>query len=169
MNKFNIAFVPKVKGLDIIKLAEPFSSISDHYLLGADSLPHVTLYQFTADKGELAHMIARLTAAGIKRVIELQFQTFSCISFDDAIFWASLMPDKASELTEMHELIAGIISRPVKPNYDPHMTLMSTRHRDYELLVDAVKRDYEPIGDEFILTIGESDDVGQYLRQIHSF
>lgn len=168
MYKYNIALVPSEKSQEIIELARLFSSISDSYLLGPSSLPHVTLYQFSADAETLDRYISKIKASNIGRSLALRFDEFSCISFDRQIYWASLMPDKVAELNEMHECVADLIGQPVKPNYDPHMTLMNTRQRDYESLVELVKCGYQPISDECILTIGESDAVGQYLRLICS-
>lgn len=169
MNKYNIALAPSEKSQEIIELARLFSSISDSYLLGPSSLPHVTLYQFSADAETLDRYISKIKASNIKRTLALRFDEFSCISFDQQVYWASLMPDKVAELNEMHECVADLIGHPVKSNYDPHMTLMNTRQRDYELIVEVVRRDYVPICDKFKLTIGESDDIGQYLGQIYSF
>lgn len=164
MNKFNIALVPSQKGPEIIKYARLFSSIAGDYLLGDSSLPHVTLYQFSAHNADIGHIINKLKAQDIKRSLVLQFKGFSCVSFDQKTYWASLMPNHLVELNELHKCIAEIIDQPVKSNFDPHMTLMSTEHADYESMVENVKRDYEPICDNFILTIGESDEIGQYLK-----
>lgn len=169
MNIFNIALVPRVISLKVIEYARYFSSISDGYLLGEASLPHVTLYQFKGNEDELARIVSELEAVDIRRSLVLRFEEFSCITFDHEVYWASLMPDKVHELTEMHGLIANLINHPVKKNYDPHMTLMSTRDRDYELVVDSLRLDYTPLCDEFILSIGRSDEIGQYLELIHLF
>ncbi|HEU5281422.1 MAG TPA: 2'-5' RNA ligase family protein [Gammaproteobacteria bacterium] len=169
MKLFNIALIPESKSMDVINCAKHFSGIAGQYLLGDLSLPHVTVYQFKARESEIDSVLNKVKSANIEHAINLSFETFSCITFDNKTHWASLMPDNVDELNHMHKTIASAINRPVKSNYDPHMTLMSTQQSDYELLVDSVKQNYRPISDKFVLSVGESDEVGQYLKVIHTF
>lgn len=164
IKRYNIALIPSTASQLIVSCASNFVSISDCYQLGGTSLPHVTIYQFTAGEDEISSIIEKIKTTAVHRAIELSFDTFSCITFDNRVYWASLMPNKVEELNQMHQQIAKQLNQPIKPTYDPHMTLMSTLDSSYETLVDEVKRDYQPIKDNFILTLGESDEIGQYLR-----
>ena len=169
LKRFNVALIPTQANQQVIDCASHFSKIADNYLLGEHSLPHLTLYQFNASESDITSVIAKLASSPIANPIHLSFETFSCISFDQKVHWASLMPDKMDALTQLHQKVAAILGQPIKPSYDPHMTLMNTRQGDYEVLVDAVKKNYEVIKDTFVLSIGESDEVGQYLKVIHRF
>lgn len=169
LKKYNIALIPKSASKRITDFASNLSNISDQYLLGEHSLPHVTLYQFTAKEENIDVICQKIASSSIPRAINLKFNDFSCITFNQKIFWASLLPDRINDLHNMHKMIAEIIGHPIKSNYDPHMTLMSTQDKEYESLVDELKPNYAPINDEFILSIGESDDIGQISKNLISF
>ena len=67
----------------------------------------------------------------------------------------------------MHSLIADIIKLPIKKNFDPHITLISSKNKDYKKEADEISRSYTPITDTFILTLGKSDAIGQLTEIIH--
>jgi 2'-5' RNA ligase len=67
----------------------------------------------------------------------------------------------------MHGLIAHIINLPIKKSYDPHMTLISTKNKEYEKEVKKFLSLYEPISDKFVLSLGKLDDIGQLIEVIH--
>lgn len=167
-NRYNIALIPSSSGNTVIECSRKFSAISDGYLLGDESLPHVTLYQFSAEESGILLILEKLAASDIAKSIDLEFAAFSCISFDEITYWASLMPDKVSELNQMHRVVAEQIGHPFKVGFDPHMTLMSTKDKDYERLVDDVKKGYSPIRDSFILSLGRADEIWQYSKVLHS-
>jgi 2'-5' RNA ligase len=169
IKRSNIALIPTQANQQIIDCASHFTEIANNYLLGKQSLPHVTLYQLNGNDHDIPDIIKKLSAIQTIKSIDLSFETFSCISFDQKVHWASLMPDKIAVLMQWHKQIAECMNQPIKPTYDPHMTLMNTKQHDYELLVDAVKLQYKAIKDKFILSIGESDEIGQYLKVIHRF
>lgn len=53
-NKYNLALVPMSNPGAFIDVAQKSSNISGNYLLGKNSLPHVTLRQFDAEDNEIA-------------------------------------------------------------------------------------------------------------------
>lgn len=160
MPKYNLALIPISCGNEVIRYANQFSTMADKYLLGSNSLPHVTLYHFETDRVE--DIWKQVTDVWNEKSILLNFFEFSCVSFDNCIFWASLLPDNGDELHRMHRLIAQVLEKPVKENFEPHMTLFNTKHKDYEKEVNELKKTYTPISDKFILSLGKSDDVGQF-------
>lgn len=167
IKKYNIAFVPVLHRNTIINFAKYFSPIADRYLLGEHSLPHVTLYQFSLDDSAIGDIWEKIIATFNETQIELTFDEFSCITFNHEIYWTSLMPNKREILTNAHCLIANIIEMPINMTYDPHMTLMSTKNKDYESDVDKLKNHYVPVTDTFTLSLGECDDIGQYIEILH--
>lgn len=44
--KYNLALIPVSKGVEAVRFAKKFAGLADKYLLGDNSLPHVTIYQF---------------------------------------------------------------------------------------------------------------------------
>lgn len=169
LNSYNIALLPEKLADEVVGLAKSFDSISDRYQLGEQSLPHVTICQFEAAPNQIDGIINRLSSSDIDRSIELSFKSFSCVSFDGVVHWASIMPDKVDELTKMHIAVSSLLGKPAKKGYDPHMTLMNTLDDTYESIVGDIKKTYTPFTDHFILTLGAADVVGQYLKVLHRF
>ncbi len=167
MPKFNIALTPKSKNNTIIQCAKNFSAIADQYLLGEKSLPHVTLYQFTYEN-DIERIWKKICQSFGHYCINLKFEKFSCVTFDNKIFWASLLPDNCDSLIKMHSLVANGINKPAKGSYDPHMTLINTKNRNYEDLINKFSKTYTPIQDTFFLSLGKSDDVGQFTELLYS-
>ena len=165
MPKYNLALTPVSTGDEIVKCAIQLSKLADKYLIGKDSLPHVTLYQFNAEEKIIDDIWKRVKEAWKEEPpIELEFKEFSCVSFDGVIFWVSLLPNNRDKLHEMHGLIAQVLNKPTKKNFDPHMTLFNTKNKDCEKDVGAIKSFYKPISDVFVLSLGHSDDVGQLTK-----
>ncbi len=164
MQKYNLALIPASCGNEVIRYANQFAWLADKYLLGVNSLPHVTLYQFEADKIEDVWKKAK--SVWKENSILLNFYKFSCVSFDNYIFWTSLLPDHGDELLRMHRLIAEVLGKPVKENFEPHMTLFNTKNKDYEKEVNELKKSYQPIFDKFVLSLGKCDAIGQLTEII---
>lgn len=164
--KYNLALIPMSKGDEVVAFAKKFSRIADMYLLGERSLPHVTLYQFQAEEKNIDIIWEKVCDGCQQKSINLEFNKFSCITFDNNIFWVSLLPDNCEVLHRMHDIIADILSLPSKKTFDPHMTLINTKDREYEKEVAKLSSFYEPIKDKFILSLGVSDDIGQLTEVI---
>lgn len=163
--KYNIALVPVHKGEQVVAQANVLSKIADSYLLGEHSLPHVTLYQFETHEDDI-NSIWNKTCDKLSHVlIELTFTHFSCITFDQKTFWVSLIPNKRDLLIQMHKQVVGILNQPVKKNYDPHMTLINTKDHSCHDLVNKLAEHYSPIQDHFMLALGRSDHVGQFIEK----
>ena len=168
MKKYNIALTPVSESRSIIKCAQNFSAIADQYLLGEKSLPHVTLYQLMIDENDIDHIWGKIYQSLEQHIIDLKFEKFSCITFDNSIFWVSLLPNHCDTLMKIHSLISGAINKPIKNNYDPHMTLISTKNKAYENLVNEFSKFYTPIQDTFVLSLGKSDDIGQFTELLYT-
>lgn len=167
LRKYNIALIPVSKNIEIMNCANFFSSISDQYQLGENSLPHVTLCQFQADESTIQDLWDKVCDALTEHTISLELKYFSCISFDNKIFWVSLMPDQRTLLNDMHKVVAGIVNSPVKKSYDPHLTLINTKDSEYEKMADKLIKTYSPISDDFVLSIGECDGIGQFTKLLY--
>lgn len=164
--KYNLALIPISKGNEAITLANKLSHIADKYLLGERSFPHVTLHQFQADEKDIDIIWKKVCEEWQQKSINLEFNKFSCVTFDSNIFWVSLLPVDCDVLHRMHGFIANFLSLPVKKTFDPHMTLINTKDREYEKEVAKLSSFYEPIKDNFVLCLGISDDIGQLTEVI---
>ncbi len=169
MPNYNLALTPISNGDEAVKYAKKLSNLADKYLLGESSLPHITLCQFEANEVEVKDIWGRISEVWKEEPIELEFKEFSCITFDNVIFWASLLPDKCNELHKLHKLITQVLNKPIKKHFDPHMTLINTKNKGYEKEVTALKSIYQPITDKFILSLGCSDAVGQLTKIIYTY
>lgn len=168
LRKYNIALVPTSKNQEMVDCSNFFSSISDQYQLGENSLPHVTLCQFQANENTIQHLWDKACEALTEHTVLLEFKDFSCLTFDDKIFWVSLMPNQRNLLNEMHIVVAKIVNSPSKKSYDPHLTLINTRDSDYKKMADKLIKIYSPISDDFALAMGECDEIGQFTKLIHT-
>lgn len=167
LRKYNIALLPTSKNQEIVNCSSFFSSISDQYQLGENSLPHVTLCQFQANESTVRDLWDRVCDALTGHIISLELKDFSCISFDHKIFWISLMPDQRTLLNDMHSVVAEIVNSPAKKSYDPHLTLINTKDNEYEKMADKLIKKYSPISDDFVLSIGECDEIGQFTKLLY--
>lgn len=169
--KYILAFVPKLGGVQkhIIDYAFEHVGVSDKYMLGEASLPHVTLHQFYLEEQLVDNFIKKISLSSLTKMIGLSFNDISCISFDNVTFWASLMPDERSELILLHKGYAELLGLSIKLNFDPHMTLFNSIDSAYTLLVDEVKLRYRKITAEFALSLGVCDEIGQFNKSIHIF
>jgi 2'-5' RNA ligase len=169
MVKYNLALTPSSKNLEAIECANQFTKLADSYLLGENSLPHVTLYQSEAKDEEICQIWNRIVTVWKEEMVHLEFRKLSCLSFDDSIFWVSLLPNNCDKLHEMHRLIAQILGETIKQNFDPHMTLFNTKNKDYQKVVESIKCIYKPLADDFILSLGTCDSVGQLTKILFKY
>jgi 2'-5' RNA ligase len=170
INRYNLAFIPTTEKDNIIKLAQNFSAISDQYMLGEKSFPHVTLYQFTAQESDISGIWESVRKSLDTQPITFVFEKFSCITVGDKS-WVSLLPDQNEVLQQMYNIVSERVKSPVKKTfnyYDPHMTLISTKEAKFEETANKVAESYKPIKDDFVLSLGKSDDLGQLIEVIYS-
>lgn len=167
--KYNLALMPQTKSDEFVCYAQKFSHIADKYLLGVNSLPHITLYQFEAGEKDITAIWVRVCQEWKEKSIDLEFNNFSCITFDNDVYWVSILPNNRDILLKMHIQIASIISLPIKNTFDPHLTLINSKNKDYEKEVTKLSAFYSPIIDKFTLTLGRSDNIGQLTEIVHVY
>ena len=167
MKKYNIALLPVDKGTNFVEVSQKFSMMDPIYNLGEKSLPHVTLCQFDREESEIEATWEEICAGLSDHALELEFKNFSLITFDNTMFWISLMPGDVPKLHKLQAEVTSISKVSSKKPYDPHLTLMSTLDSTYESKAAPLIEDYRPITDKFILALGECDELGQFVRIIH--
>lgn len=154
---------------EIVRLSLEFSDLADNYILGEKSLPHLTLYQFEVEEEEIVSIWEQLCEKWKEVPIDLMFEKFSCLTFDNHVFWVSLLPNHMEALHDMHEKIASIINKPIKKTFNPHMTLVNTKDKEYEVKIDIYSGSYKQLRDMFILKLGRCDDIGQFTEIIYTY
>ncbi len=165
--KYNLALIPQTKADEVVSFARKFSTIADKYLLGENSNPHVTLYQFEVEEEDEEAIWARVSETWKEKPLTLTFNKMSCNTFDNVIYWVSLLPDQIAILHKMHGNVAGMIELPVKKSFDPHMTLINSKNKDYENEVQRLCSSCYTMTDTFVLCFGRSDDVGQLTEILY--
>lgn len=168
IKKFNLALMPSVISQDVIQVAQKLSSISDTYLTGSNSLPHLTLYQFRIEENEIDAIWQRACDVWGDESIELNLQEWSWVTFDNNTYWISLVPTKNhhERLHEMHAKIAGVLELEIKKSFDPHITLCNTKNKAYKEFVEKQSRLFVPMKDVFHLRLGMSGEDGQFIHAI---
>ncbi len=167
--KYNLALIPQAKAEEVIHLSQKLSKLADKYLLGKNSNPHVTLYQFEMEAQELAPLCSRLKKEWQEKPIALSFGQLSYTTFNKRIYWISLLPKQTVILHKLHSKIAELIGLPVKTAFDPHMTLINSKNKPSEQEVQKLLPLAQPLTDTFILCLGSSDEVGQLTEILYRF
>jgi 2'-5' RNA ligase len=168
-NRYNLALVPMTISDEVVRHSHAFIEYVDKYILGEKSLPHVTLFQFAVGEDEIESIWTKVCEKWRDEPTELMFENFSCLTFDNQVYWLSLLPNNTDALQNMHRIIADIINQPVKKSFDPHMTLINTKNKEYKVKVDEYSHKYKPIRDMFLLKLGKCDDVGQFTEVIYTY
>ena len=165
--RYNVALLPTTKSADFIRLAQRLYPLAADYKIGADSLPHITLCQFYASANEMELLWQQATTTLPNPYIEVTLQAISYTSGNDRD-WIALLPKHIDDLTHLHRLIAVLVPNPLGKcfkNYDPHLTLINTQ--DENCKASVAKFSTPAITDKFILSLGLSDEVGQYKEVIY--
>ena len=168
-NKYNLALTPVSKTADFIKCSQQFSAIADKYLLGKNSLPHITLHKFSVDEVLVEDVWQTVCDVWKEKPINLEFVTLNCTTFDKIIYWVSLMPNHRDVLFKLNGMLADVIKQPMKRAFDPHLTLVNTKNKAYEQDVNKFSNQFSSITDTFVLSLGKSDEVGQLAEVIHIY
>ena len=167
--KYNIALLPNNNSELIVRYAKIFSKIADQYILGEKSLPHLTLCQFYADPKEAFEIWNKVNDLISHSSISLKFKEISCLTFDEKVFWVSLLPEHNEELLKLHHIVVSCVKNPhgrIGQNYDPHITLMNTIQRDHQNYLKRLSNYFIPFEDSFKIAIGRSDEPGQFIEII---
>lgn len=169
--RYNIALVSVQHPEAYIKLARKyFKQDSEGYLLGPHSLPHITLCQFLADESVLFTLIPELEKADKSPPIHLTGLRFSN-KHNSSLWGASISVRRSPELISLVEFVVNLLQKyklvplnSVGDLYTPHLTLARVNCINIK---DFPKDIF--IGDLFTLALGESDELGQFIKILHQF
>lgn len=167
MKRFNIAYVPKYNSKEFISISESFKPKSHNYNLGEDSLPHITICQFIADENEIGQIWSEVCSNISEYSVSLIFNSFSNISFDEKLFWLSIIPKPNQQLIDTFNIVSKIVKPIRNDTFDPHLTLFN--YFPEKLNINFPINAKLSIEEEFELILGESDNVGQLKNIIFHF
>ena len=99
-------------------------TIEKEYQLGSNSLPHVTLSQLTLEEVQVDEIWKSIYDAIENSKIFLSFNSFSCITFDDKVFWISLIPQETPGLQMLNKEINSILNLSNNRPYDSSFNIV---------------------------------------------
>ena len=166
-SKYNIALLPQSKSNKFIQLAQQFSDSADQYLLGENSLPHITLYQFYTYENEISDIWQHISQQLHEPTLSIDLIQFSYSTYKNNLYWILLLPNKTEILHKMHATVANTLQLPIKESFEPHLTLINTKNSSLMPEIIKLEESYRPITDTFTLSLGKSDEMGQYTKVIY--
>jgi len=174
MPKYNIVLTPSLENRQIfIDFAKKhFSDIHKGYLLGDNSIPHISLCQFDGNEEQLQQITEGLKGLHYSSFYSPQFQIFNMLSLGGSLKGkdaADLGVVKTTEIQDLHSLTtrmvqdAGLIPmNAVGESYRPHLTLACFSPEDrpttpeHEALLLA--------NIPFTVAVGIADDNWQFTK-----
>lgn len=169
MQRYNLALLPLTLGPVALRLSKAFSQLSDSYLLGAASYPHVTLCQFYAEENEVGAIWEKANQAFSEKLLCLHFKQATTFEHIGKL-WIQLIPKPEASLQKLHLLITEIVKLPlglIRERYSPHLTLANIKKDQHEKALAQVAALRINFSDDFILALGSCDEMGQLTSILH--
>jgi hypothetical protein len=170
LQKYNIVFTPDQNLKQFIQYAEKLSQDipPDKYLLGVNSIPHVSLCQFELESDRIEDVWGKVIALK-PPALRMTFAERRSKSYPGhpkwgGVCWVSLMPDHIDQLTKIHLEIANIIKKPLNAafsEYDPHLTLFNSLAEESCAFLNRMPKVDPPLAEDFNVALGLIDDLGQ--------
>ena len=171
IKRYNIALLSIGRPEAYIQIANLlFKPYAQSYLLGPDSLPHITLCQFLAQSSNIFDLIPDLEHADQRPPVHLTGLRFSNKHHSN-LWGASLSVKRSPELMKLQAFVVDLLSHhrlsplnPVGELYVPHLTLarvncIQVKNFPKDIFID----------DLFNLALGDSDELGQFTKILHLF
>lgn len=170
--KYILALLSKKPDIFIQEAQKHFSDLTEGYLLGENSRPHITLCQFFLDSPDLLPEIwsgAQQICPSLPQPSFTKF-AFQKNSYEDSLtWWAQLVVDHHADLIHLHTLCVFLLEKKGiscinahGKNYDPHLTLALIKEPHLcNLNMDL----FDP--SPFELALGEADELGQFVSTIY--
>ncbi len=139
-----------------------FSTVAHNYLLGTNSLPHITVCQFYTSPDIVPKLIAEIP--GVDKEIPIDFRGICFTKKSDPNLWgASLLVDRSKDLLLVLDTIACILQQydiepinKIDEMYFPHLSLAQVTNTSLSnISQEILETNY------FSIALGESDDEGQ--------
>ncbi|HVT62700.1 MAG TPA: hypothetical protein VHD33_04345 [Legionellaceae bacterium] len=167
--RYNIALIPIQNQHAFIKMAEALSSTITPatYMLSANSFPHVSVCHFATESEQIDTVWKKVKNLSLSP-LTLSFTTRRGQTYpNNEVAWVSLIPNHIDNLMDIHLKIAAIIKHPLNAafaDYDPHLTLFNSLEKTSCEWLNHHSEIHPPLTEEFVIALGESDDVGQFTK-----
>lgn len=176
LDYFNLALRPKNEQLSqqLVDLAQSnFSDRPAGYLLGNNALPHITICQFRTKPTNINDIWDR-TRGWKDYPLELSFSHLyiSQDKKDPNLIWVGLAMKGQSVLSKLQQDVynmlegAGIKGTTLPQEYFPHVTWGRVRSNLPLSLKKLPDLSLYSSAHQFMLTFGQSNDIGVYSKQI---
>ena len=171
LNGYNLAFMPINNSKEFTQLAQDMSKDVKlgGYLLGPESLPHVSVCHFIMDETHIAEIWAQIQRLAIP-LLSLKFSKIRTKIYSPDSYCnvtqcgVSLVPNNVDLLTKIHLMIVEIIENPLNAsfsNYDPHLTLFNSYDIDGCQHFNYMDDNHLLLEDDFVIALGSIDRIGQ--------
>ena len=175
---YNLAFMPIHHSKNFIQLAHDMAKNVKlgGYLLGPESLPHVSICHFIMDETHIEEIWAQIQRLAIP-LLSLKFSKIRTKIYlpdsycDVTQCGVSLIPNNLDILTKVHLTIVEIIENPLNAsffNYDPHLTLFNSYDIDGCQHFNYMDDIHSPLEDDFVIALGSMDRIGQVKNILFS-
>lgn len=168
MKRYNLALLPQNISAEALRLSTLFAALSDNYLLGPASHPHVTICQFYAEETQLAGIWEQSRRLLTENSLHLIFKQITAELIQEK-FWVQLIPEPHERLHQFHLQMAEIVKEPLglaRAQYSPHLTLANIKKDQQEAARAQVAAMRVVLEDDFILSLGNCDENGQVTSLI---
>jgi hypothetical protein len=165
MKKYNVALIPRSNTYRFIALVAEKKNYSVDYYIEERSIPHITICQFSSDKNCIKRTWTNICENLDKVSVKIAFWRYSNITFDNKIYWLSLIPEPSIELHKMFNLVSKYITPIRLDAYDPHLTLLNYKKNTLSFNKEELVQEVL-IKDHFDLILGECDNIGQLKKII---
>jgi len=181
--RYNIALIPKSAAhyTPYSRAAQDnFGSHYRRYLLGRDSIPHITLCQFDDDgqfnglegRDKVQDLVGRLELDFINHVYHPTFIGLNFLKHDfDDLFSVELLVEREIRLTELHHATMSLVTNlgfevlnAHGVMYRPHLTLTCVEPPNFIHLPEFPLSLLGTSTFPFIVRLGEADDYWQYTQ-----
>jgi 2'-5' RNA ligase len=171
--KYILALLSKKPDIFVREAQKHFSDLTEGYLLGENSRPHITLCQFFLNSPNLLPEIWEEVQQICPSPPQPSFTKFAFkknIFKDNLTWWAQLVVGPNADLIHLHTLCVFLLEKKGiscinahGKNYDPHLTLALNKELR---LSDLDTHLFDP--SPFELALGEADELGQFVQTVRN-
>lgn len=165
MKKYNVALTPQtnISYFDtLVSKAKPYTS---GFCIGSKSIPHITICQFFIDASKIENIWHEICNKIDHASMNISFESYSNITFDNEIYWLSLLPNETDYLFHLFDIVSDYVTSIRTDNYDPHLTLFNYIKKNHDLIQKVLVPSLF-IQTKFELTLGICDEIGQIKKII---
>jgi len=168
---YNIGFLFKDEKFNsyLKKLSQKYGeNIDSKYILGINSLPHITVLQVEGEKENILKTLKSEKLLNYRFTLSLS--NFHCIKSADNSVWYELQINPTKELIDFQQRIYFALGKPniknkIGENYRPHITL-GFIEKDSPKLTYLLQENLEYSSIEGFLSLGISGPEFQFEEEI---